>query len=117
MPTFWYILRDSNPENKMKFVITDKGNLQKSLFDLSCPAQSGSGFDSGTTVASSGRPDIDSIRGRRCPAQSITCLVRWRCALGYSLCTLILFSSRAGQVLEPAYTNSREDAKNAMWMT
>ncbi|KAF4513358.1 hypothetical protein G6O67_000636 [Ophiocordyceps sinensis] len=63
MPTFWYILRDSNPENKMKFAISDKSNLEKPLFDLSCPAQSGSGFDSNTTVATSSRPNIDSVRG------------------------------------------------------
>ncbi|KAM4057009.1 putative glucan endo-1,3-beta-glucosidase eglC [Hirsutella rhossiliensis] len=63
MPTFWYILRDSNPENKMKFAITEKDNLQKPLFDLSCPAQSGSGFDSSTTVASSNPPNVDSVRG------------------------------------------------------
>ncbi|KAM0344000.1 hypothetical protein ACHAPU_007901 [Fusarium lateritium] len=34
-PTFWYNLRDSNPDNKMKFAITE--NLStKPLFDLSC---------------------------------------------------------------------------------
>ncbi|KAF5714054.1 glucan 1,3-beta-glucosidase [Fusarium globosum] len=34
-PTFWYTLRDSNPDNKMKFAITD--NLSTTpLFDLSC---------------------------------------------------------------------------------
>ncbi|KAB5531458.1 glycoside hydrolase superfamily [Coniochaeta sp. 2T2.1] len=35
-PTFWYTLRDSNPDNEMKFAITD--NLStKPYFDLSCP--------------------------------------------------------------------------------
>lgn len=35
-PTFWYTLRDSNPDNEMKFAITD--NLStKPRFDLSCP--------------------------------------------------------------------------------
>lgn len=35
-PTFWYTLRDSNPENKMKFAITD--NLSTTpRFDLTCP--------------------------------------------------------------------------------
>ncbi|KAF4446996.1 hypothetical protein F53441_9422 [Fusarium austroafricanum] len=34
-PTFWYNLRDSNPDNKMKFAITE--NLSTTpLFDLSC---------------------------------------------------------------------------------
>ncbi|KAI5467915.1 glycoside hydrolase superfamily [Mariannaea sp. PMI_226] len=37
VPTFWYTLRDSNPDNKMKFGITD--NLSTTpRFDLSCPA-------------------------------------------------------------------------------
>jgi glucan endo-1,3-beta-D-glucosidase len=35
VPTFWYNLRDSNPDNKMKFAITE--NLSTTpLFDLSC---------------------------------------------------------------------------------
>lgn len=35
-PTFWYTLRDSNPDNKVKFAITD--NLStKPYFDLTCP--------------------------------------------------------------------------------
>ncbi|KAJ6440613.1 glucan 1,3-beta-glucosidase [Purpureocillium lavendulum] len=35
-PTFWYTLRDSNPDNKMKFAITD--NLStKPRFNLTCP--------------------------------------------------------------------------------
>lgn len=33
---FWYTLRDSNPDNKMKFAITDKLST-KARFDLSCP--------------------------------------------------------------------------------
>ena len=35
-PTFWYTLRDSNPDNEMKFAIT-KDLSTKPLFDLSCP--------------------------------------------------------------------------------
>lgn len=35
-PTFWYTLRDSNPDNKMKFAITDKLSTDP-LFDLTCP--------------------------------------------------------------------------------
>ncbi|KAI8669578.1 hypothetical protein NCS57_00773100 [Fusarium keratoplasticum] len=34
-PTFWYTLRDSNPDNKMKFAIT-KDLSTNPLFDLSC---------------------------------------------------------------------------------
>lgn len=36
-PTFWYNLRDSNPDNKMKFAITDKLST-KPFFDLTCPS-------------------------------------------------------------------------------
>lgn len=35
-PTFWYTLRDSNPDNKMQFSIT-KDLSTTPLFDLSCP--------------------------------------------------------------------------------
>ncbi|KAJ4385851.1 hypothetical protein N0V85_008049 [Neurospora sp. IMI 360204] len=36
VPTFWYNLRDSNPDNEMKFAITD--NLSTTPhFDLTCP--------------------------------------------------------------------------------
>ncbi|KAL2111859.1 hypothetical protein VUR80DRAFT_9152 [Thermomyces stellatus] len=64
-PTFWYNLRDSNPENEMKFAITE--NLSTTpLFDLSCPdtfetpssgsnssSGSGSGSDSGSGASES----------------------------------------------------------------
>lgn len=36
VPTFWYNIRDSNPDNKMQFAITDNLNT-KAYFDLSCP--------------------------------------------------------------------------------
>ncbi|KAG6121725.1 hypothetical protein E4U14_001490 [Claviceps sp. LM454 group G7] len=36
VPTFWYNLRDSNPDNKMKFAVT-KDLSPKPLFDLTCP--------------------------------------------------------------------------------
>lgn len=40
-PTFWYNLRDSNPDNSMKFAITD--NLSTTpRFDLSCPEKKSS---------------------------------------------------------------------------
>lgn len=49
VPTFWYNLRDSNPDNKMKFAITE--NLStKPLFDLTCPTT----FDTPTATATSG---------------------------------------------------------------
>jgi len=48
VPTFWYNLRDSNPDNKMKFQITS--NLStKPLFDLTCPTT----FDTPTTTKTS----------------------------------------------------------------
>ncbi|KAH6885301.1 glycoside hydrolase family 17 protein [Thelonectria olida] len=38
VPTFWYTLRDSNPDNKMKFAITD--NLSTTpRWDLTCPEE------------------------------------------------------------------------------
>jgi glucan endo-1,3-beta-D-glucosidase len=36
VPTFWYTLRDSNPDNEMKFAIT-KNLSPKPMFDLTCP--------------------------------------------------------------------------------
>ncbi|KJZ78170.1 hypothetical protein HIM_02208 [Hirsutella minnesotensis 3608] len=38
VPTFWYNLRDSNPDNKLKFAIT-KDLSTRPLFDLRCPAK------------------------------------------------------------------------------
>lgn len=38
VPTFWYNLRDSNPDNKQKFAIT-KDLSTKPLFDLTCPTK------------------------------------------------------------------------------
>lgn len=38
VPTFWYTLRDSNPDNKMKFAITDNLSTE-ARWDLSCPAE------------------------------------------------------------------------------
>lgn len=38
VPTFWYNLRDSNPDNEMKFAIT-KDLSTKPLFDLTCPTK------------------------------------------------------------------------------
>jgi len=47
VPTFWYNIRDSNPDNKMKFAITN--NLDtKPLFDLTCPTT----FDTPTSTPS-----------------------------------------------------------------
>jgi glucan endo-1,3-beta-D-glucosidase len=57
VPTFWYNLRDSNPDNKQKFAITN--NLStKPAFDLSCPKTfetqptSTAGSSSGSATAS-----------------------------------------------------------------
>jgi len=49
-PTFWYTLRDSNPDNTMKFAITD--NLStKPRFNLTCPTT----FDT--------KPESSSVSG------------------------------------------------------
>ncbi|KAK0719067.1 glycoside hydrolase superfamily [Apiosordaria backusii] len=48
VPTFWYNLRDSNPDNKMQFAIT-KNLSTKPLFDLTCPTT----FDTPTGTAAS----------------------------------------------------------------
>lgn len=47
VPTFWYNLRDSNPDNKQQFAITKNLNTTP-LFDLTCPTT----FDTPTTTAS-----------------------------------------------------------------
>ncbi|KAK3301684.1 glycoside hydrolase family 17 protein [Chaetomium strumarium] len=46
VPTFWYNLRDSNPDNEMKFAIT-KDLSTTPLFDLTCPTK----FDTPTATA------------------------------------------------------------------
>jgi glucan endo-1,3-beta-D-glucosidase len=46
VPTFWYNLRDSNPDNTMKFAIT-KDLSTTPLFDLTCPTK----FDTPTATA------------------------------------------------------------------
>ncbi|KAK3334216.1 glycoside hydrolase superfamily [Cercophora scortea] len=48
VPTFWYNLRDSNPDNTMKFAIT-KNLSTKPMFDLTCPTT----FDTPSASASS----------------------------------------------------------------
>jgi glucan endo-1,3-beta-D-glucosidase len=54
VPTFWYNLRDSNPDNTMKFAIT-KDLSTTPLFDLTCPTKfdtpSGSASTSPSTTA------------------------------------------------------------------
>lgn len=70
VPTFWYTLRDSNPDNKMKFAITN--NLSTTpLFNLTCPTH----FDTPTTTAPpSGRSAAasGSATGVAAPASSTT---------------------------------------------
>ncbi|KAK4461339.1 glycoside hydrolase superfamily [Cladorrhinum samala] len=52
VPTFWYNLRDSNPDNKMKFQITS--NLStKPLFDLTCPTTFETPSNGGKTSSAS----------------------------------------------------------------
>lgn len=56
-PTFWYTLRDSNPDNEMKFAIT-KDLSTTPLFDLSCPDT----FETPSSGSESGS-DSDSDSG------------------------------------------------------
>jgi glucan endo-1,3-beta-D-glucosidase len=64
VPTFWYNLRDSNPDNKMKFAITN--NLStKPFFDLTCPTT----FDTPSATATSGS---SSSTGVSAPGSSST---------------------------------------------
>jgi glucan endo-1,3-beta-D-glucosidase len=68
VPTFWYNLRDSNPDNEMKFAITN--NLStKPLFDLTCPTK----FDTPTAVPTTGSPAATgSATGVSAPSSSST---------------------------------------------
>lgn len=86
---FWYTLRDSNPDNKMKFAITN--NLStKPLFDLTCPTTfdtptattmaptssttggSSGGSASGGTGSGSGSGSVSSSRSGSVPSASST---------------------------------------------
>ncbi|KAK3311866.1 glycoside hydrolase superfamily [Apodospora peruviana] len=62
VPTFWYNLRDSNPDNTMKFAIT-KDLSTKPMFDLTCPTT----FDT-PTASSSGSSDQPSSTGVASPS-------------------------------------------------
>ncbi|KAK0663010.1 glycoside hydrolase superfamily [Cercophora samala] len=68
VPTFWYNLRDSNPDNKMQFAIT-KDLSTKPLFDLTCPTT----FDTPTgTAASSSASATGTQTGVTAPGSSAT---------------------------------------------
>ncbi|CAP65657.1 uncharacterized protein PODANS_7_1340 [Podospora anserina S mat+] len=68
VPTFWYNLRDSNPDNKMQFAIT-KDLSTKPLFDLTCPTT----FDTPTgTSASSTASATGSQTSVSAPGSSAT---------------------------------------------
>jgi len=64
---FWYTLRDANPENKVKFAITDNLNT-KARFDLTCDPnktlpsaqQSNNGSSSGNNTTSGGSSNNSS---------------------------------------------------------
>lgn len=59
VPTFWYNLRDSNPDNEMKFAIT-KNLSTKPLFDLTCPTS----FDTpDSTATADGSPTATAPAG------------------------------------------------------
>ncbi|KAL2754825.1 glycoside hydrolase family 17 protein [Sodiomyces alcalophilus JCM 7366] len=57
-PTFWYILRDSNPDNEMKFAVTKNLNT-KPLFNLTCPTT----FDTPTNTPTTALPSSTSSAG------------------------------------------------------
>jgi glucan endo-1,3-beta-D-glucosidase len=63
--TFWYILRDSNPDNKMKFGI-DPELDGTPAFDLTCPTKTATSTPSGSKTpspSSSGSPASPSTTG------------------------------------------------------
>jgi len=55
VPTFWYTLRDSNPDNKQKFAVTSNLDTTPS-FDLSCPST----FETQDSPANSGSSSSSS---------------------------------------------------------
>lgn len=57
-PTFWYTLRDSNPENEMKFAVT-KDLSTTPIWDLSCPEED----DSTSTSSGTSKPTGTSSKG------------------------------------------------------
>jgi glucan endo-1,3-beta-D-glucosidase len=72
---FWYTLRDANPENKVKFAISD--NLStKPRYDLSCPekkqlpSSGGSATNNSTTPSGSSSASSPSASGSAKPAAS-----------------------------------------------
>ncbi|KAK4187149.1 glycoside hydrolase superfamily [Podospora australis] len=67
VPTFWYNLRDSNPDNEMKFAITE--NLSTNpLFDLTCPTT----FDTPTGTSSTSSPSATGFSSVTVPGSSAT---------------------------------------------
>ncbi len=90
-PTFWYNLRDSNPDNEMKFAITE--NLSTTpLFDLSCD---GIEDDEPTTSASATSTGSASKTGSS-ETSTATGMIYTPSLLTYSMLTLSL------QVVPPA---------------
>jgi len=67
VPTFWYNLRDSNPDNKMQFAIT-KDLSTKPLFDLTCPTA----FDTPTGTASTSSPGATGFTSVTVPGSTAT---------------------------------------------
>lgn len=64
-PTFWYNLRDSNPDNEMKFAITNQLST-KPYFDLTCPTK----FDYNPSSSSSSSSPSPSGTGVTTPQPS-----------------------------------------------
>ncbi|KAJ4287461.1 hypothetical protein N0V88_007647 [Collariella sp. IMI 366227] len=59
VPTFWYNLRDSNPDNEMKFAITENLSTDP-LFDLTCPTKFETP-DGTATTSSSASPSSTGV--------------------------------------------------------
>lgn len=67
VPTFWYNLRDSNPDNEMKFAITN--NLSTTpLFDLTCPTK----YDTPTSSPSTDGPSSTGVSAPNSSATGTT---------------------------------------------
>ncbi|KXX82657.1 putative glucan endo-1,3-beta-glucosidase eglC [Madurella mycetomatis] len=65
VPTFWYNLRDSNPDNEMKFAITNNLSTEP-LFDLTCPTT----FDTPTSTSTRGASATGSQTNTAAPGSA-----------------------------------------------
>jgi glucan endo-1,3-beta-D-glucosidase len=71
--TFWYTLRDSNPDNKAKFAIT-KDLSTTPIFNLTCPASSGAPAPVTTSTGSSASSTPGKSAARKVESQELMAL-------------------------------------------